>query len=106
VIGEHERRRARPALAAVDRDEVRGAARLTHAARQRAPERHVADRALDADRQAGPIGDRFDEIEHRVDVVERRVRRRRHAVAADRNAADARNLRRHLRGRQQTAKPK
>ncbi len=71
MVGEHQRARTGAALAAVDADEVGPATGLRHVYGQLVPERHLADRSLDADGHASGIGDGFDELHHPGDVVER-----------------------------------
>ena len=92
MVGEHQRRRAGAALAAVDGDEVDAAPGGLGPHRQRLPEAQLADRRLDADRQPGGVGDRLDQLEQPVDVGERGVERRALAVDADGDASDGGDL--------------
>ena len=61
------------ALASIDRDEVRALVPGGHALGKFVPERLLANRRLDAHRQACGIGDRLDKIDEAVDVMKRRV---------------------------------
>jgi hypothetical protein len=76
---------------------------VAHLPRQLVPEAHLADRALDADRQAGGVGEALDEVEHRRHVGERGVRGRAVDVLAHRHAADAGDLGGDLGGGQEAA---
>ena len=75
VVGEHERRRAGAALAAVDREEVDAAVRRRPSSRARSRKNDSSPTAdLIADGQPGAVGEQLDEVEQAVGVVERRVR--------------------------------
>src|SRR5699024_7340378 len=69
-IAEDEGSRAGPPFAAVHGDEVHAPLAVGHRRREVLPEVDVADRRLDTDREARRVRDPFDEVEHRVDVVE------------------------------------
>jgi hypothetical protein len=103
VIGEAQRRRARAPLTAVDRDEVRPAARHGHALHERLPEAGLAHGGLDAHGQAGRAGDHLDELDQAVHVAERGVGGRAHAVLPNAHAAHGRDVRAHLDGGQEPA---
>ena len=105
-VGEDQRRRARPALAAVDRHVVDPAAGARHQRDQFVPEPQVADGRLDPDRQPGLVGEHLDEVEQPVDVGELRVPRRADAVHALRHPARRGDLRRHLDAGQHTTEPR
>jgi hypothetical protein len=105
VVGEDERRRAGAALAAVDRHEVDAAVGRGHQVGQLVPERDVADRRLDAHRQAGLRGEHLHEVEHLVGVGELRVPGGRDAVLVRRHAADLRDLLGHLRAGSSPPRP-
>ena len=93
VVAEHQRRRAGAALAAVDGDEVGpGAGGRPSARRARSQKSLLPHRRLDAHRQPGRLGERLDELDHRVDVAERRVAVRALAVDAHGDAADRGDL--------------
>jgi hypothetical protein len=68
VVGERKRRRTGSTLAAVDRDEVRSAARERHPLGEPLPEAALPDRGLDAHRKARLTRDRLDELDQAVDV--------------------------------------
>ena len=87
MVGERERSCSRAALPSVDGDEVDAAVAARHECRQVVEEVVVAHRALDADRQPGLLREELHEVEERISVVERRVRRRTDAVLAHRDAA-------------------
>src|SRR5262249_45206640 len=81
VIREDQRSGAGPAFATVDGDEIDAAIAARLQARELRPERQIADGRLDSDGETGRGGNGLDEVEHAVDVSERRVRRRADAVA-------------------------
>jgi hypothetical protein len=100
VVGEDQRRRAGAALAAVDGDEVDAALAVDHALGQLGPEALLADGGLDADRQAGRVGQSLDEVQQPIDALEGRVPRRADAVAPLGDAPDGGDLGRDLGARQ------
>src|SRR5215475_4762220 len=88
---------------AIDGDEVHAAAGSRHLHGKLPPEPLIADGGLDSDGKAGRVGKLFHEVEHTVDIAECRMVRQADAVSSNRNSANRRDLRRHLRRGQHSA---
>ena len=105
VVGEGERSGARAALAAVDGDPIGARVRESAASRLASslPERVLAHRRLDPDREPRGIRDPLDHVEHLVDVAERSVPGGARDVLALPDAPNTSDLRIHLGARQMSA---
>src|SRR5262245_2150018 len=92
MVGEDEGCGARPALAAVNRDEVDAAPGRRHQPAEILPEAHVADRRFEPHGQSRGVGDLLGEVEQAVYVAELGVSGRTDAVPAKRDSPDLGNL--------------
>ena len=98
VVGKDERRGARAPFPSVDLDEVDAPVLRDHAIGELDPEAQFAHCRFDAHRQAGPVGNTLDDVQHLVYAAERGMTRRADDRPSFRDTADRRDLRRDLRG--------